>query len=133
MLAMQAIHAERKRQIEVEGWTPEHDDEHDSGEMLRAAVLYFHHSKDPTSLTMRNARRLGRPSREYPLGWPWDPYWWKPKDPRRNLERAGALCLAERERLRRKSPDAFVGHVEQKLGLIVEALEPLLNNHEVKR
>lgn len=31
------IAAERKRQIEAEGWTPEHDDAHDKGELARAA------------------------------------------------------------------------------------------------
>ncbi len=28
--------AERRRQVEAEGWTSEHDDEHDAGEMARA-------------------------------------------------------------------------------------------------
>ena len=34
------IAAERKRQIEVKGYTPEHDDEHDLGELALAAALY---------------------------------------------------------------------------------------------
>lgn len=34
------ITAERKRQIEVKGYTPEHDDEHDLGELSLAAALY---------------------------------------------------------------------------------------------
>jgi len=29
--------AERRRQIEAEGWTPEHDDEHDAGALALAA------------------------------------------------------------------------------------------------
>jgi hypothetical protein len=33
--------------------------------------------------------------------WPWDRKWWKPKDRRRDLVRAGALILAEIERLDR--------------------------------
>jgi hypothetical protein len=36
-----------------------------------------------------------------PMGWPWDATWWKPKDRRSNLIRAGALMLAEKERLGR--------------------------------
>ncbi|GAG33310.1 unnamed protein product, partial [marine sediment metagenome] len=37
----------------------------------------------------------------YPEIWPWDPSWWKPTDERRNLEKAGALIVAELERLDR--------------------------------
>jgi hypothetical protein len=33
--------------------------------------------------------------------WPWSKDWWKPKTPRRDLVRAGALSLAEIERLDR--------------------------------
>lgn len=34
------IAAERQRQMEHEGWTPEHDDTHDAGELAWAAVCY---------------------------------------------------------------------------------------------
>ncbi|WP_253187347.1 hypothetical protein [Pseudomonas aeruginosa] len=34
------VQAERKRQVEVEGWTPEHDDAHSHGQMARAAACY---------------------------------------------------------------------------------------------
>jgi hypothetical protein len=33
--------------------------------------------------------------------WPWEDKWWKPKDRRRDLVRAGALIVAEIERLDR--------------------------------
>lgn len=33
---IEAIAAERQRQIEKEGWTPEHDDTHGAGEMAEA-------------------------------------------------------------------------------------------------
>ena len=115
MTPIQKITAERKRQIEVEGWTPEHDDEHKDGEMLRAATLYYAHSKgEPMTLRSDGA----------PVGWPWDASWWNPKDRERDLVRAGALCLAERERLRRIK-GTYRGHVDQKLSLIVQALESL--------
>ncbi len=35
-----AIAAERRRQVEAEGWTPEHDDQHTRGELARAAACY---------------------------------------------------------------------------------------------
>lgn len=129
---IQEIHAERQRQIEVEGWTPEHDDEHDDAEMLRAAVLYYHHATRPADWPLR-MRSDGAP-----VGWPWDKKWWKPKEPRRrNLIVAGALCLAERERIIRrhekltkgysyfgaKNPEPpHIGHVEQKLQIVLDAL-----------
>jgi len=78
--------AERKRQISVEGWTPEHDDEHSNGEIARAAAAYAY--PELTAI-------------ESVCVWPWGPDWWKPKDERRNLVRAGALILAEIERLDR--------------------------------
>ncbi len=118
------IAAERKRQIEDEGWTPEHDDQHGDGEMLTAAVIYYQSSGalkilgEPVPLAMR--------ADGAPLGWPWDAEWWRPKSPKRDLVRAGALCLAERERLRRKK--AWFGHVDQKLDLIIAALSAVLQS-----
>jgi hypothetical protein len=132
MTHVQEIHDERKRQVDVEGWTPEHDDAHDDAQMLRAAVLYYHHATRPADwpLAMR--------ADGAPVGWPWEAAGWKPKDPRRTLIVAGALCLAERERIYRRygrmtqgfaylgttNPNrACVGHVDQKLQLIIDALK----------
>jgi hypothetical protein len=94
--AMAAIRAERQRQIDVEGWSADHDDRHDDGSMIEAAEIYYRHGK---------LGHLNVPLRGWdgaPYGWPWDADWWKPKDPRRDLERAGALCLAEIDHLRRR-------------------------------
>ena len=41
---IEAIAAERQRQIEAEGWTPGHDDTHDRGELARAAACYALHA-----------------------------------------------------------------------------------------
>ena len=113
MTPIQKINAERKRQIDVEGWTSEHDDTHDQGEMLHAAMLYYAFAKlGPDDMTLR--------ADGAPIGWPWDASCWKPKDRERNLVRAGALCLAERDRLRRIK--GSYRHIDQKLALIVEAL-----------
>lgn len=38
--AVQSVISERQRQQSVEGWTPEHDDEHTEGEMAEAAACY---------------------------------------------------------------------------------------------
>lgn len=82
------IMLERLRQIEVEGWTPEHDDQHSDGEMALAAACYI--------LANVDGKGAGMPSR-----WPWDAEWWKPKDQLSNLIRAGALIAAEIDRLQR--------------------------------
>lgn len=79
-----AIAAERERQVRVEGWTPEHDDTHVTGELIRAAICY--------------AKGFGNAPGVH---WPWPDSWWKPKDRRSDLVRAGALIAAEIDRLDR--------------------------------
>ncbi|HID9945579.1 TPA: hypothetical protein ACXJMC_002673 [Pseudomonas aeruginosa] len=85
--------AERRRQVEAEGWTPEHDDEHDNGEMARAAACY--------ALAGSSAPNDGTAALLVSLAWPWDQQWWKPTSARRDLVKACALALAEIERLDR--------------------------------
>lgn len=86
MTGAELITAERQRQINVEGWTPEHDARHDGQELVAAAVAYasvgdYHHGWVPDF-------------------WPWDDAAWKPSDDAvRNLVRAGALIAAEIDRL----------------------------------
>lgn len=96
--AARDVLAERRRQVDAEGWTPEHDDQHRSGAMARAAAVY-------ALVGSSNGRIPGdadTPSiteRLWPHEWAWK--WFKPKDRRHNLVRAGALILAEIERLDR--------------------------------
>lgn len=91
--------AERARQVSAEGWTTEHDDEHRRGELASAAACY--------AAPFRVFQAVERPGRAYETftsyedGWPWADRWWKPKDRRADLVRAGALILAEIERLDR--------------------------------
>lgn len=88
MSALDDIAAERRRQIEVEGWAPEHDDAHTDGHLTDAAACY---ALGPDQ--MRAVWYL----------WPWDRHWWKPTTRRRDLVKAGALIVAEIERLDRKA------------------------------
>lgn len=92
--AARDVLAERKRQIEVEGWTPEHDDEHGEGELAMAAACYALVSTPRHATEHLHHKTFSR-------YWPWAPRWWKPKNPRADLVRAGALILAEIERLDR--------------------------------
>ena len=90
------IARERERQVSVEGWTSAHDDDHENGEMLSAAVWYLDNGC------------------EFDLGltlppWPWEPAWWKPSDDRvRQLVKAGALIAAEIDRLQRRDVLAYL-------------------------
>lgn len=94
-VVVEEIAAERRRQIETEGWTPEHDDGHVHYELSRAAHLYARHAAnnhaDPHYAIIAA-----------PDAWPWEYAWWKPKTPRRDLIRAAALLIAEIERLDRR-------------------------------
>ncbi|MEF2271298.1 hypothetical protein [Pseudomonas aeruginosa] len=87
------VQAKRRRQIEAEGWTPEHDDAHSHGEMARAAACY--------ALAGSSAPNDGTAALLVSLAWPWDEQWWKPTSARRDLVKACALGLAEIERLDR--------------------------------
>jgi hypothetical protein len=88
--ALQDVIAERERQKSVEGWTDVHDDEHKRGELAVAAATYA------LNTVIRGL--------SVSIYWPWDMKWWKPKDRRRDLVKAGALILAEIERLDRATP-----------------------------
>ncbi|MER0859588.1 hypothetical protein AAA500_10210 [Pseudomonas aeruginosa] len=90
------VQAERRRQVEAEGWTPEHDDGHSHGQMARAAACY--------ALAGSSAPNDGTAALLVSLAWPWDQQWWKPTSARRDLIKAGALILAEIERLDRAAP-----------------------------
>lgn len=87
---------ERRRQIEEEGWTPDHDDAHRNGEMADAAACYA------VSRNIEQHRVSYHGDSGHPL-WPWAPKWWKPKDRRADLVRAAALIIAEIERLDRQA------------------------------
>ncbi|HBW9954638.1 TPA: hypothetical protein MFX73_04400 [Klebsiella pneumoniae] len=87
--AAAAVLAERKRQVAAEGWTPGHDDEYEHGELADAAGCY--------ALSSELFDCAGEP----PRPWPWPDEWWKPTNRRRDLVKAGALILAEIERLDR--------------------------------
>lgn len=89
------ISDERLRQISEECWTPEHDDVHRDGALGVAAACY---AMPPNRLV----RRIRPPDEAgVPVAWPWHPAWLKPKDRVRDLVRAGALIVAEIERIQR--------------------------------
>ncbi|EEB7409385.1 hypothetical protein GL503_20055 [Salmonella enterica] len=91
--------AERNRQQSVEGWTPEHDDAYNDGELARAAACYSRHASARGGIYAENPAVYQ--AEGVPDDWPWAEEWWKPASPYRDLEKAGALILAEMERINR--------------------------------
>jgi len=89
---VELIAEERQRQIEVEGWVPEHDDGHQNGQLANAAGCY--------ALSPEN--RHYDYGRNTPYAWPWNIVYWKPSPNRKSdLIKAGALIAAELDRLNR--------------------------------
>ena len=98
MNGAELIAAERQRQIDVEGWTPEHDEEHTIAQLSLAGLSYVSLAASQVRLNDMCV------SHGFPMYWPWDRAWWKPSpDPIRNLVKAGALIAAEIDRLQRKA------------------------------
>jgi hypothetical protein len=90
MTGIERIAAERKRQIDKENFTVEHDDQWNRHELAMASLCY-----------------VMPPSCRYEVFlttyWPWQWEWWKPTHENRirELEKAGALIAAEIDRLLR--------------------------------
>lgn len=115
-IALHDIAAERQRQVSAEGWTPDHDDEHGYGELAQAAACYADplrlHTKTVPTDYMVNGRAQAGDAEGWPIGpdvdvpvlWPWLGKWWRPDTRRRELVKAGALIVAEIERLDRTNP-----------------------------
>ncbi|HWK44896.1 MAG TPA: hypothetical protein VNT30_09255 [Stellaceae bacterium] len=77
--ASAALLNERNRQVDVEGYSTDHDDLHGYRQLAAAAGAY--------ALSASGAD-------EAKHQWPWQMAEFNPKDPRRDLVRAGALILA---------------------------------------
>lgn len=88
---IELIQAERKRQIEREGYSTEHDQHHTYRDLVLAACAYLIND----TLT-EDGKHL----------WPWEPSEFKPHGSQRDLVRAGALIAAAIDRLEGAMRDA---------------------------
>lgn len=118
------VQAERQRQIDYEGFTLSRDDTYEYGQLAGAAGCYARHV---------NARSWVFPIRpdDYqcepvPVAWPWGASGWKPTSPRRDLVKAGALILAEIERIDRTEGIAAPAPCETNYGFELFAIRKLL-------
>lgn len=91
--------AERMRQITGENYKRAHDDGYQPHELPAAAAAY----------AFAAATRERYLSLDPVKMWPWNPVSFKPTDPRRDLVKAGALIIAEIERIDRA---AYVASLE---------------------
>lgn len=88
--AARDIVAERARQISQEGCTNEQDDKYTGCELAAAAATYALCTK-PSQLSVCGVN-----------AWPWSTHAWNPSHYRGNLVKAGALLVAELERVDRR-------------------------------
>jgi hypothetical protein len=112
--AIKAIAAERRRQIEQEGWSADHDDAHCDGSIALAAACYamFAAVSDNARRSTQLPRSLTNDGQAvegwaaFLSIWPWERHFWKPTTRVRDLEKAGALIAAELDRVIRAAAPA---------------------------
>jgi hypothetical protein len=120
MSGVDLIAAERRRQIEQEGWTPEHDNEHDDASLALAAICYAapqriyvidllatgFRVRDPWPRSWaeyHDKRFTCQESQKLPSNVPPDPETYTHQERISFLVKAGALIAAEIDRLERKA------------------------------
>ena len=98
---IELIAEERQRQIEIEGYSAQHDSQHNASELIYAAIAYVESAKVGVNCSeMGNTdeheimRRKTEMGRYYPFGWSF-----KPSTDIRDLVKAGALIAAAIDRL----------------------------------
>lgn len=111
---VELIAEERKRQIEIEGWTSEHDAKHDNFQLAAGAASYAAHAisehmeakrfTNQSPLAKFEVYWFGTDKQGWIDGWPWDGFWKPTGDPVRDLTKAGALIAAEIDRLQNQKP-----------------------------
>jgi hypothetical protein len=83
------VGAERRRQIEVEGYSYDHDDQYRQGELERAGAAYALYSCRPGFWFVNDI-------------WAFSRRFWKPRSHRENLVRAAAFLIAAIETIDRR-------------------------------
>lgn len=102
--AIELIKAERLRQIEKEGFTQEHDAEHEDNILAQAAASYALDEEVRNAISELCTPELFSIT-NVPVTWPFDDEYWKPSPDNRlrELIKAAALIIAEIERLLNKN------------------------------
>lgn len=107
-IGIERVGRERARQIAMEGYSTQHDDEHTGGELIEAAVSF-------AVTALAESRGIDPEVARYALGILRGELGvlgqlceLKPASPIRNLEKAGALIVAELDRMLRRSDAAEI-------------------------
>lgn len=92
------IAIERERQMSVEGWDAQHDDEHLDYDLASVGALYA-----LNLLLTKHPNYSMFFDKIFSWWYPWDGMYWKPTpdNPIKQLTKAGALIAAEIDRLQR--------------------------------
>jgi hypothetical protein len=99
---IEELAAERQRQINGEGYSLDHDDEHTYGELAAAGAGYaIAGCPGLEPVLARRGSRLRTRGQIIQNIWPWDWPDLKEASPRRNLVKAGAMIIAEIGRIDR--------------------------------
>lgn len=106
--ALADVAAERRRQVIQEGWAPERDDKYEAEELAQAAAAY----------ALSAAGLPDTANDVWPLGWAMS--WFKATTPRRDLIKAGALILAEIERLDRATASTTSASGNEQVAAVAE-------------
>lgn len=95
-IGIELIAEERQRQIEVKGYSAQHDSQHNASDFVYAAISYLESAKvgincmeignNNENEIMRRKAEMGR---NYPFGWNF-----KPSTDIRDLVKSGALIVA---------------------------------------
>lgn len=105
---IELIAEERKRQIDVEGYSKQHDSQHSPRELIQAADTYLEsadltlHSKEFSPSNAWHQTNLPFYRNEIKRNWPWEQESFKPTTDMRDLIKAGALIAAAIDRLQMK-------------------------------
>lgn len=102
---IEMIADERKRQVEVEGYSEQHDSCHSPRKLIQAAQTYLEsadltlHSKEFSPSNSWHQTNLPFYRNEIKRTWPWEQESFKPTTDIRDLVKAGALIAAAIDRL----------------------------------
>lgn len=99
------IAAERRRQIEQEGWMPEHDDEHDDSSLALAAICFAAPQRVYIAIELANGVLFTDP---------WPDSWNEEHDKRFS-------CLAARTKLTNVTPDPAAYTHQERISYLVKA------------
>jgi hypothetical protein len=101
--AIELIKEERTRQIQEEGWSADHDDKHTDGGLAAAACVYADFANYSGEFDLVDSSGKADVMIPRDFKWPFDKESFKPTpdDRIRELVKAGALIVAEIERIRR--------------------------------